>query len=347
MVIPQKNGGVHVLYVDHQGHPAPLSVTFHATGTRRLSSSVERYPPSTMTEIDSAYCPQTLSFHDAASAAREGYSSKASSQRCPLCFNALSMGIENSRCFYKCGSCSWNSIACGLVQEVKGTNKVELARALEDLGSALFAKREASKTAATQYAKALTNAWDQKTKPATVNKIRDGPAGWSVEVLEASLENKKKLFGSNDSALQIDSTTAKSLAVEYVDLNGEAPIDESILQDVSQVALEQSAIMGFDTPKAMSDLLPLPMPYRVRESRRCRAELDEGRPGILLKPKLNPLEGDSSLRSGHGQWWKKVRSVDIFGLVTRLVPSNQSIGPIQHSVLYHFLSTDRIRVLFM
>jgi hypothetical protein len=33
--------------------------------------------------------------------------------------------------------------------------------------------------------------------------------------------------------------------------------------------------------------------------------LAEGRPGILVKPKLNPLEGDTSLRSGHGQWWKK------------------------------------------
>jgi hypothetical protein len=33
--------------------------------------------------------------------------------------------------------------------------------------------------------------------------------------------------------------------------------------------------------------------------------LDEGRPGILVKPKLNPLEGDSSLRGGHVQWWKK------------------------------------------
>jgi len=40
-------------------------------------------------------------------------------------------------------------------------------------------------------------------------------------------------------------------------------------------------------------------------SRRCRAELAAGRTGILIKPKLNPLEGDTSLRAGHGQWWKK------------------------------------------
>ena len=47
------------------------------------------------------------------------------------------------------------------------------------------------------------------------------------------------------------------------------------------------------------------MPLRAHKSRRCKVEVNEGKPGILLKPKLNPLEGDSSLRSGHGQWWKK------------------------------------------
>ena len=30
-----------------------------------------------------------------------------------------------------------------------------------------------------------------------------------------------------------------------------------------------------------------------------------GRPGILLKPKVNPLEGDSSMRSNVGKWWQK------------------------------------------
>lgn len=61
-----------VLYVDHARHPAPLSLCYHATGARRLSSAVDRYPPATLTEVDSAYCPQCLSYHDASSAARLG-----------------------------------------------------------------------------------------------------------------------------------------------------------------------------------------------------------------------------------------------------------------------------------
>jgi len=62
----------YALYVDHAQHPAPLSNTFHATGARRLSSDVFRYPPATLTEVVSAYCPQCLSYHDSASAARLG-----------------------------------------------------------------------------------------------------------------------------------------------------------------------------------------------------------------------------------------------------------------------------------
>jgi hypothetical protein len=37
-------------------------------------------------------------------------------------------------------------------------------------------------------------------------------------------------------------------------------------------------------------------------------ELSKGKPGILIKSKINPLDGDTtSSRTGHGQWWKKVQ----------------------------------------
>jgi hypothetical protein len=72
-------------------------------------------------------------------------------------------------------------------------------------------------------------------------------------------------------------------------------------------------------------LRPLRKPLLTKRSRRCRKDVDAGpfqhpnpvlghksecltprvdtgRPGILLKPKFNPLEGDSSMRSNLGQW---------------------------------------------
>eukprot|EP00522_Entomoneis_paludosa_P006590 CAMPEP_0172454702 /NCGR_PEP_ID=MMETSP1065-20121228/11615_1 /TAXON_ID=265537 /ORGANISM="Amphiprora paludosa, Strain CCMP125" /LENGTH=533 /DNA_ID=CAMNT_0013207081 /DNA_START=31 /DNA_END=1632 /DNA_ORIENTATION=- len=303
---------VNVLYVDHQGHPAPLSSCYHATGTRRLSSSVERFPPSTLTEIDSAYCPQCLSFHDVASAAREGYCPKASCQSCPICFTALSLDVQDQLCFYNCGSCAWDSRSCQLTYNVKpddetgSVSRVELARALEELGTVLKTKRETALQTAEQYSKELSTAWEQRTKqqqPKPAPKSKDGPEGWSVETLEVSLQDKKKQFAADVPS------DGLSVQIEHVSLDDPPQLPslgETILSDVPQVSLEMSGLtLGYESVPSPTHLLPLPMPYRVRESRRCRAELDEGRPGILLKPKLNPLEGDSSLRSGHGQWWKK------------------------------------------
>ena len=74
----------YVLYVDHTLHPAPLSLCYHATGARHLSSFVERYPPATQTEVDSAYCPQCLSYHDSSSAARMGECIAAALLHCLL-----------------------------------------------------------------------------------------------------------------------------------------------------------------------------------------------------------------------------------------------------------------------
>ncbi|VEU43001.1 unnamed protein product [Pseudo-nitzschia multistriata] len=88
------------------------------------------------------------------------------------------------------------------------------------------------------------------------------------------------------------------------DEEDEQPLFHSSFEGLSaETILSQES--GGNTTGSIESLLPLQIPLRPRKSRRCRAELAENRPGILVKPKLNPLEGDSSLRTGHGQWWKK------------------------------------------
>ena len=90
---------------------------------------------------------------------------------------------------------------------------------------------------------------------------------------------------------------------QVIPLDQPIVLDDSLKDEPMQALLMQQVGTG---ATSFAELLPLQVPLRPRKSRRCRAELAEGRPGILLKPKLNPLEGDSSLRTGHGQWWKKV-----------------------------------------
>ena len=288
-----------VLYVDYAGHLAPLSRCFHATASRRLSSLSEEHPPTTTTNIDSAFCPQCLSFQDAASAASNPFCK--SCQQCPLCQSVASVVVDENQTFYKCGYCSWTSKECNLVVPVDAqvVGKEELLKAKEELLT-LLQTRKLDSEASNHYEtmlKALEGMAKDEIKrsknamnyKALNTKKIDGP--WSVQSLEESIQTRQE---------KKPATIVGNQPLIFIDT--EQALDESLADCATPTTLllQSSATTG-----SRSQLLPLPMPLRPRLSRRCRAELKEGRPGILVKPKLNPLEGDSSLRSGHGQWWKK------------------------------------------
>ena len=292
---------VHVLYVDYEQHPAPLSRCFHATASRRLSSSVHRSPPTTTTETDSAYCPQCLSFHDVGTAASLGYCSTC--KQCPRCMAVASVTIDDHVAFYKCGYCSWTSHGCNVKAAVTlaqdGTiGKEQMLQASKDLIVSL--QKRTNETAAETHYQDMVAAWEKAAKDSTTTKPTIKKRGlqpqkaWSLEALEESLATKQErapLFVGNAQKVSLDDSPHT--------------LDASLVSASPESFLLQPVASSTNIVTSVGDLLPLPMPLRPRKSRRCRAELKEGRPGILVKPKLNPLEGDTSLRSGHGQWWKK------------------------------------------
>lgn len=277
MTLPETSS--FVLFVDHQGHVAPIGHCYHATASRRLSSSIERHPPSTQVEIDSAYCPQCLSFHDVASASQLGYCPKTSCQQCPQCQSVVNVSLVDQKCFYACSCCDWDSKAIDLVATCTDTSLVEAAAA--ELGQELLKRRSIEKqlgqfqaTLKTLEAVALEEV-RRKKQPNHIFKDPDGRQPWSLEALNKSLEMK----------------SSKELSSKG--LGEMAPV------------VPRSGAISVTSLLLSPDQLPTPIPLRPRKSRRCIAELAEGRPGILVKPKLNPLEGDTSLRSSHGQWFKK------------------------------------------
>jgi hypothetical protein len=268
----------YILFVDHQGHVAPMGRCYHATASRRLSSSIERHPPSTQPEIDSAYCPQCLSFHDVASASNLGYCPKTTCQQCPQCQSVENINVDDQKCFYACGYCDWNSSSIGLSTPCEDESQVEAAATA--LGQQLLERRATQKqeehyksTLQTLEAVALEDI--RRTKqPNHIYKDPSSNRPWSMDALTKSLENTT-IAPATKGLGQVVQETPRTNATSVA----------SLLLSPQQ--------------------LPLAIPLRPRKSRRCRAELTEGRPGILVKPKLNPLEGDTSLRSGHGQWFKK------------------------------------------
>jgi dynactin 4 len=314
----------YVLYVDYQGHPAPLSVCYATAVTRRdessgqlastlaqrLSSSVDRFPPCTTTEVDSAYCPQCLSFHDASSAATLVYCPKPLCRCCPCgCSVPLTVLTKNGTAFYGSSSCTWTSEQCGLVVPIASPeSKVDLARALEDLGIQLTERKRELQLSTERYYQQVLERWTQRPKPTTFSSsglfsrrtsANPNEGVWSLEVLEQTLQQKKE----HQSSFLLATSNAELLGgIQQFSLNDLQ--DEEIQQDatISPLAMQSQAM---NTMAESLLLLPLPIPLRARTSRRCRAELAEGKAGILVKPKLNPVEGDSSLRSGHGQWFKK------------------------------------------
>lgn len=313
----------YVLYVDHQGHPSPLSECFHATASRRLSSTADRINrPSTVTQVDSAYCPQSLSFYDASSATTLGYSPSPACLQCPICTSIVSCKTVESFSqwvfSFDCGNCDWNSTQCGLQVDAKSStpSKEEVEEAVTQLTTQLQEKRSTHGKSAEEHYQKMVAAWETSVKSASARRTKSGltsPRGlqfakighppllekgaWSVEALEEATQAKtKKLQAVKDEIVG-------GQALQRISLEEEQTLDEG-LQGKPIESLVLQALTGVPT-RSMADLLPLPVPLRSRKSRRCRAELAEGKPGILLKPKLNPLEGDSSLRTGHGQWWKK------------------------------------------
>jgi hypothetical protein len=411
----------YVLYVDHQGHPAPLDESYHATASRRLSSAIiNRGYPSTVNNVDSAYCPQCLTVYTelgpgAINNTGGGYfCSKPACKLCPFCLSVASIQFVNNNInsnnddnnnnnnetsnehfvVYGCGNCGWSSDHCNLQVPVASTSsdeqmigRVELTRAVDELQSELTLQKRNTNELYEQYWAQVTSGWAEESRASRNIVIGGGSSrssprrsgsrassheryppsqhyyqrrgevmDWSIEALEESLKVKKQSltpqFGNNNTSvvlvdnnkddavtvpveskllhrkgLQIHRVAIKSIRSNEDDNTTEDDKLDKILAEIPLFSYQHQALnnpfVSLDTPSIISSsssspsttrttttdvrmvLMPLLIPLRLRTSRRCRMELNEGRPGILLKPKLNPLEGDSSLRTGQGQWYKK------------------------------------------
>ena len=329
-----------VLYIDHSRHLSPLTLTYHATASRQLTSGrSDIIPPSTSVEVETAYCPRCLTFCDSASASTSlGVCQKDTGgcKDCPLCFSPVSISIDKQAsndnthliCHYVCGHCPWSSIDCGVTvsadkllkysnndnmdeHEAEKQRMAAISEIMKELESSfqqkvgernqegdvlfhsigeMWAKREQDEERRKRMMISSTIINDDKRKEKST---------WSLVALDESLVEKKRDLES----LYLD-------AEKDIDFSEPSPIVEDQIQTKNQqlptsqqVAAQIS--LTITAPTYQKDLLPLPVHYRTRVSRRCRAEQSAGRTGILVKPKLNPLEGDTSLRAGHGQWFKK------------------------------------------
>lgn len=138
---------------------------------------------------------------------------------------------------------------------------------------------------------------------------------WDVQTLEKTMERRKIQMAqqvSKSISIRNESTKAPLLQETRTIIVGNQNDDDNdddcfkiLNDDPDDVEARQQLVGTTYLPTRSNIHLPIPVPLRARAERRCMREMEAGRPGILLKPKVNPLEGDTSLRYGHGQWWKK------------------------------------------
>lgn len=238
------------------------------------------------------------------------------------------MQQEEKSCYYKCGYCSWTSKECNIAVDLHlaedgSVGKEQVAKAAEELGAAVQERVAAGDKAAEENFHNVVGAWGKAAKEEVRRQAQgnvvvsarrglasDGPEGWSIDTLEESIRTKQ------EKAKLAATEIVGGHALVRIPLQGTEEKGDFSLDDVAPESIVLQAVATSGTPLSRKDLYPLPISLRSRKSRRCRAELADGRPGILVKPKLNPLEGDSSLRTSHGQWWKKVRFSDLSRLVS-------------------------------
>ena len=99
-------------------------------------------------------------------------------------------------------------------------------------------------------------------------------------------------------------------AAEAADLETEEDAEAEALGDrlepSERASLAQRDAQDFrKDARALNELAPRRPRLAPRCTRRCRFDVDQGRAGIVYKPKPQPLDGDSSSRAGAGVWAKK------------------------------------------
>ena len=279
---------------------APLLLCYLGTGSRELSDRNDNQ--SVFSEIDStAYCPQCLKYRDVNTAVTQMNGCCDTCRACPHCQSPLQImsdGDDGSY-FYHCGYCRFNSKKnChpSIMTKINTTN------IQEDLNQQCNLQYE-QHSGNDEFQK-LLHLWATPPTP-TMKESNDKmpiqqsfQKDWDIEKLEQLTLSKQNQYSLNMESLsspELNTADNEDTKKEMHSLITNTPINTTIVLSTYT-----------DTPYSVD--LPYPIPLHTRKIHRCRKELAAGRTGILIKPKPNPLEGDSSLRSGHGQWWKKVIS---------------------------------------
>ncbi|GBG33256.1 Dynactin subunit 4 [Hondaea fermentalgiana] len=304
-----------------------------------------RHPRDVVDEIDAYYCPHSLDNMTSS----EAMSYMNRSPRffdCPVCQAVLSTRILNTahedtsaempaaRFFLACSHCQWDSVNLTLV-----------ASSPEELITLALQREKENDPERTRLFPALTKHFStvetelglsSVPSPEKSSLLSSRSAGGSHAKYNQAASLREGNNGDDDDGDDDDDDEANESLWRWEDADRAARLrsDEALLGSPDNETpddladLLQSIVLRDD--ETSSQRRPKRSRLRIKRSIRCRKCMDANQDNILVKGQINPLKGDSSIRTNVGQWFKKKSlAYDFLPRIAVIAKSHNDGGPLQ------------------
>ncbi|RLN58982.1 hypothetical protein BBJ29_001484 [Phytophthora kernoviae] len=331
--------GVCVRYVCKCGHLAPLSGIFYSETCEKL---VCRLPRCSVEEFESYYCGNLLvNLPSKEASMYQNRSSRCFS--CPTCETALSTAFheDKQRFFFLCAHCRWDSldlelfdddpdslVMMAITRERQAVHE-DVFQALHSYystlssssstgGSGAMASTSGAGFGRSSSLQLLADSMKELQREHQMKKFRlqrmSEMGGWKYDQVLTKVQEKEKWLLEQRKEHQWP-----ELAKQLAALPTEGTSWSEDLPDKSREMLEQlskTSAMGeisnvhqrllnpLDQSWDANQLFPSRPLLRVKRTWRCVESIKRGTAGILVKPQISPMSGDSSLPVS-ASWFKK------------------------------------------
>jgi dynactin-4 len=366
-------GGICVRYACKCGHLAPVSGLFFSETCEKL---VCRLPCCSVEEFESYYCGNLLvNLPSKEASMYQNRSSRCFS--CPECETVLSTAFheDRQRFFFLCAHCRWDSLELGLEDDdpdalVMTAITRERQASHEDVFQTLqshYSTLSSSAPVGASFGRSsslqlLADSMKELQREHQMKKFRlqrmAEMGGWKYDQAIAKVQEKEQWLLDQRREHQWPelSKQLKALQTQGTSWEEETPEKtsatlEKLAQtcDMGQVStLHQRLLNPLDQPRDADQLVPSRPLLRVKRTWRCVESIERGTAGILVKPQISPMSGDSSLPVS-SSWFKKANlAAQYVPVVTfqRLPYKVGDSGNVECVLLVENLLDDAIRITF-
>ena len=294
-----RSSGPSVLYADSdRGFWAPLQCHYYSSDSQAMVST---HPESCSQEVASTFCPSCFDV----TSIDDGRCKTC--LECPVCSAGLNTCANLAGQFHlRCTHCPWTSVAGGLCEESAEALDASVALLFGDAGRHGHGPEEVLRGAAAQAVQSraaqasafatllsrldLTMATEECAPAARAGGGRRVSASWQTSDVEAMISNKQ----SQHTWPPRCASTPGDPAADH---------DDALLPR-RRVCLTRKERWGWlvslhfrpFSSSSSSSLggVTASISFSSVMSRRSVSDINRGKPGILVMPKMNPLEGDTS-----------------------------------------------------